>query len=390
MAFSVDAPAVARLERLGWEAYYERAWGRTFWRLVQLNRVLYHMGPAKAVSAAFDTVRAAQAFAPLDNDPARVREHLTAFYTKALAGIPARVDAAILAARELEYWQVHRELAIGRLHDSQATDIEPLVAALARLHAAHFDGTEQSMRASAAYRARATAAVDRITGGYSQDIAADWAAAEELLCQAYMAANQAMTIRKSDNKTEERATTPASSNDYHFVTLWRVRGQVEEVAAILRDADDLVRWWPSVYLEVETVEAGDDHRVGKVVNLFTKGWLPYTLRWSFRVTEVSESGFRLEAWGDFVGRGIWRFEQAGDYANITYDWKIRADKPLLRYLSFLFKPIFSANHRWAMARGEESLALELARRHAASAAERERIPPPPGPTFRSRMKSRTK
>jgi hypothetical protein len=28
----------------------------------------------------------------------------------------------------------------------------------------------------------------------------------------------------------------------------------------------------------------------------------------------------------------------------------------------LFKPIFSANHRWAMARGEESLRRELSRR----------------------------
>ncbi len=34
--------------------------------------------------------------------------------------------------------------------------------------------------------------------------------------------------------------------------------------------------------------------------------------------------------------------------NITYDWKIRAEKPLLRYLSLLMKPIFSANHRWAI------------------------------------------
>jgi hypothetical protein len=31
----------------------------------------------------------------------------------------------------------------------------------------------------------------------------------------------------------------------------------------------------------------------------------------------------------------------------------------LRYGSFLFKPIFAANHRWAMARGEESLKREL-------------------------------
>jgi len=49
--------------------------------------------------------------------------------------------------------------------------------------------------------------------------------------------------------------------------------------------------------------------------------------------------------------------------NVEFDWKLTADKPLIRYLSFLFKPIFSANHRWAMAQGEKGLAAELARRH---------------------------
>jgi len=39
-----------------------------------------------------------------------------------------------------------------------------------------------------------------------------------------------------------------------------------------------------------------------------------------------------------------------------------ADKPLLRSLSFLVKPISSAHRRWAMACGEASLSLELVRR----------------------------
>lgn len=50
--------------------------------------------------------------------------------------------------------------------------------------------------------------------------------------------------------------------------------------------------------------------------------------------------------------------------NITYDGKILANKTLIRTLSFLFKPIFSANHRWAMACEEESLKRELTRRRA--------------------------
>jgi len=154
-----------------------------------------------------------------------------------------------------------------------------------------------------------------------------------------------------------------SANEYHFVTHWRVEGTVEDVSDVLGDATGLTRWWPSVYLAVKEIEPGGVGGVGRVVELHTKGWLPYTLHWFFRVTESRRSyGFSLEAWGDFEGSGVWTFAQDGRFTNITYDWRIRAEKPLLRYLSFLLKPVFSANHRWAMARGEESLRAELGRR----------------------------
>lgn len=173
-----------------------------------------------------------------------------------------------------------------------------------------------------------------------------------------------------------------ASNDYHFITTWRVQSTCQEVSEILGNAPDLVRWWPSVYLGVKELEKGELTGVGKVISLYTKGWLPYTLRWQFRVTKVnSPNGFQLEAWGDFVGRGIWTFERDNDYVKITYDWKIQAAKPLLRYLSFIMKPIFSANHHWAMAKGEESLLLELARRRATTAEERAAIPAPPAATW---------
>lgn len=171
-----------------------------------------------------------------------------------------------------------------------------------------------------------------------------------------------------------------SSNDYRFITHWHVQGTMKEVTDILGNANDLVRWWPSVYLSVKTLKEGDEKGLGKEVSLYTKGWLPYTLRWNFRVSEVTENSFTITAWGDFDGRGIWTFEQDGSLVNITYDWKISAEKPLLRYFSFIMKPIFSANHRWAMAKGEESLRLELARRHAAVSTNQDIIHMPPRAT----------
>ena len=144
-----------------------------------------------------------------------------------------------------------------------------------------------------------------------------------------------------------------------------MEGTVEEVYRLLSDATDLVRWWPAVYLDVRELEPGDQNGIGTVVKLHTQGWLPYTLRWQYRVTEANfPGGFAFEANGDFVGCGVWTFKQDGGYVNMTFDWKIRADKPLLRYLSLLFKPIFSANHRWTMAQSEKSLRAELPRRRS--------------------------
>jgi hypothetical protein len=180
-----------------------------------------------------------------------------------------------------------------------------------------------------------------------------------------------------------------AANDYHFVTTWRLPGTAAEIFEVLGDAGGLARWWPSVYLEGHVIERGDAAGVGKVVDLWTKGWLPYTLRWRF-VVDRSEPphGFHLVASGDVVGAGMWTLTEeraptdpGGPVTEVTYDWRIAAEKGLLRHFSPVLKPLFGANHRWAMARGEASLRLELARRDATTDFERRAIPEAPGPTF---------
>jgi hypothetical protein len=170
------------------------------------------------------------------------------------------------------------------------------------------------------------------------------------------------------------------SNEYEFLSRWRVEGTCGEVADILGDPLALPRWWPSVYLDVQELRPPDSSGLGRRVALHTKGWLPYTIRWEFEVIASNyPHGFTIAASGDFDGRGVWSFTQDGSFVDITYDWRLRAEKPLLRRLSGVLKPVFEANHRWAMAQGEESLKLELLRRRASSAAARAAVPAPPGP-----------
>lgn len=88
--------------------------------------------------------------------------------------------------------------------------------------------------------------------------------------------------------------------------------------------------------------------------------MPYTLDWESCAIEVARPHrLAIRATGDFIGRGIWTIQQAGSFVDAAIDWKMTANKHLLRYSSFLLRPVFEANHRWAMQRGREGLEQEL-------------------------------
>lgn len=170
-------------------------------------------------------------------------------------------------------------------------------------------------------------------------------------------------------------------NEYRFVTRWRLEAPREEVFSILTDSKSLARWWPSVYRRVDQIAPprGDDG-VGKELHLLTQGWLPYRLRWGLRVIEYDPpSRLAFEASGDFVGSGRWTLADQGDATVVEYEWNVQANKPILRSLSPVLRPVFALNHRWAMARGLESIELEIERRRGGSVP----LPPEPVSALRS-------
>jgi len=188
----LDVERIAYFEKAGWEAYYARKWLRALRLMVAMNREGFGMGLPAAVAAAVDTVRASIAFAPLQgNDLPATRHHLERFYRRARPALGSAASAAELAALELDYWVVHRDLAIARKAQPEAVvpdslaDIGPMVDSLARLHAAQFNSDPQTMQPSAEFRALAAKTVDRITGRYSDDVPGDWDRVESYLRRAY-------------------------------------------------------------------------------------------------------------------------------------------------------------------------------------------------------------
>ncbi len=177
---------IAYLEKAGWEAYYDRNWLRVFGLMVQMNREQFCMPLPAAVAGAIDIVRASVAFAPVDNDVPAATAHLQNFYEKARRTRGLQADAKTLAALEMDYWVVHRRLAIARKQaPNHEGDIAPMVQALAKLHAALFAAPPEAIRRSAALRAEAAKTVDGITGGYTADVQGDWQRIEKYLDEAY-------------------------------------------------------------------------------------------------------------------------------------------------------------------------------------------------------------
>lgn len=154
-------------------------------------------------------------------------------------------------------------------------------------------------------------------------------------------------------------------NQFNLSSLWRVDGTIDKVAAILNDALHLPDWWGEVYLGTKIILSGDDAGIGRQVAVHSKGRLPYEMNWTATLVQSgAPTRWRIEASGDLTGWGEWRLVQNGPVVEARYDWHVTADKPILKLLAPLLAPVFAWNHRWAMAKGEAGLQLELVQRRA--------------------------
>jgi hypothetical protein len=170
------------------------------------------------------------------------------------------------------------------------------------------------------------------------------------------------------------------SSPYHFVTTWRVRGLAEDVYQILEKSADLAGWWPAVFLRLKAIEPGDAAGINAVFDVHTRGWLPYTLCWQLRTLgKERPRRIALEAKGDLTGLVVWTVTPTDSWVEIAFALEVAANQPPLGRWSWLLRPVFTANLRWAMARGAESLQRELAFRQTPP-DQWQTIPPPPQPS----------
>lgn len=141
---------------------------------------------------------------------------------------------------------------------------------------------------------------------------------------------------------------------------WRLDTSPEAVWQLLTDIEAWPAWWRYVR-RVRRIERSATSPVGDVAELVWGSALLYGIR--LRVTTLAaERPTRLEgqSQGDLNGFGIWLLDAATDAGvDVTYRWEVVLERPWMRALSFLLRPVFEWNHFVIMRAGAAGMARRL-------------------------------
>jgi uncharacterized protein YndB with AHSA1/START domain len=144
------------------------------------------------------------------------------------------------------------------------------------------------------------------------------------------------------------------AKEYVFIDEWDVDAPQDAVFNALVDARTYPDWWKPVYIKVE---ADCEPRPGCVSRQEFKGRLPYHLNTTSEIKRMdAPNEFDVEVVGDLTGKGVWTLTLRDDgKVHIRFDWRVIADRPLLRILTPVLRPVFRWNHNWSIKRAIEGL-----------------------------------
>ncbi len=155
-----------------------------------------------------------------------------------------------------------------------------------------------------------------------------------------------------------------ASNSYHFEDQWYVPFPANAVWDVLSKPTQFPIWWRQVYLDAKVIDtAGPEPHAGQRIDVLTRGWFPYKLRWTIETVRLEKPHLiEFKASGDFsTDSSKWILRPEGTGTRVTLDWNPKVEKPVVKLLSPLLKPLFEWNHQWAMKLGEKQIAEYLQR-----------------------------
>ncbi|MEU6347170.1 SRPBCC family protein [Streptomyces sp. NPDC046977] len=143
---------------------------------------------------------------------------------------------------------------------------------------------------------------------------------------------------------------------YRFRALWELPAPPETVYGLLERPDQYPSWWPQIREVRQTGETVGVLRFRSV--------LPYDLLVTARQARRDPAARVLEAAmsGDLEGWVRWTVgaDRTGGGTRLLFEEDVVVNKPLMRRLAVLCRPLFRANHALMMRSGRRGLAARLA------------------------------
>lgn len=151
-----------------------------------------------------------------------------------------------------------------------------------------------------------------------------------------------------------------TTNYYIFTDKFTVPCDKATAYQYISNVEDYPRWWGKVYKKIVKLTDVPAGQPGAKYAVTVGGFLPYTLTIQNEVTLTDKpSLIRFHADGDLQGKGVWAFCEVADGTEVTFDWRVAANKKLIRLFSFLLKPLFRANHAFCVRKAKEGMTNDL-------------------------------
>ena len=151
-------------------------------------------------------------------------------------------------------------------------------------------------------------------------------------------------------------------NEFVLLTNWTIPYPIEKVWKAIHDVRVWPTWWRYVK-EVTELEPGDADGLGATRRFVWATRLPYEIAFEMRTTRVQRPTLiEGQASGDLNGTGRWALQPLAGQTQVRYEWRVSADKPWMKWLAPLLRPIYVWNHSGVMRAGKEGLLRHLAAR----------------------------
>jgi uncharacterized membrane protein len=145
------------------------------------------------------------------------------------------------------------------------------------------------------------------------------------------------------------------SQQYNFISHWKVNAPIEKVWQLIYDSEKWPHWWKSV-VSVKELNKGDERGIGSIRMYKMRSPMLYTLSFNMELTErIDMELLKGNASGELTGTGAWMLKVTDGITEVQCHWQVYTTRWWMNTFAFMLRPAFRYNHAAVMKHGAKGL-----------------------------------